>query len=98
MKQLTKEQAIKFAEDRLWLNMSLRQRAEFQAVQKRLCMPFDIFHEAVENTLGRPVFTHEFGLNMDGIKKELFEDARAPTFEEILGMIPEDKRVILLRL
>lgn len=32
----------------------------FQLFEKRLCMPFDQFQAAVESTLGRPVWTHEF--------------------------------------
>ena len=32
----------------------------FQLFEKRLCMPFDRFHAAVEEALGRPVWTHEF--------------------------------------
>ena len=36
--------------------------------ESKLCMPFSIFQEAVEKTLGRPVWTHEFAFY--GIKKE----------------------------
>ncbi len=71
--QLTKEQAIEFAENGAWKEMTFRQRAEFQMLQRLLCMPFDIFHGAVEKTLGRPVYTHEFGLNRDGLIAEIFE-------------------------
>ena len=71
MEQLTKEQAIKFYENKCYENMSYRQIAEFQIEQDRLCVPFDIFHKAMEKTLGRPVFTHELA-NIEGLKKELF--------------------------
>ena len=69
MYQFTKEQAIEFSEKRNWEPMSYQERAKFQIEQKLLCMPFDIFHEAIEKTLGRPVYTHEFGLNMEGLRK-----------------------------
>ena len=95
MKQLTKEQAIKFGENKCYENMSYRQIAEFQMEQDRLCMPFDIFHEAIEKTLGRPVFTHEFALNREGLKKELFGEKQPPTFEEILGLIPQEKLILI---
>jgi len=95
-KQFTKEQAIAFAENKLWEPMSLRERAEFQMSQEKLCMPFDVFHEAVEKTLGRPVFTHEFGLNYDGIAKELMGEKEPPTMAEIINLIPADKRVIFV--
>lgn len=78
MKQLTKEEAIELHRGEAWKKMSLKERAVFQIQQKRLCMPFDVFHEAVEKTLNRPVFTHEFGLNWEGIKAELLEGANPP--------------------
>ena len=46
-------------------------------------------------TIGRPIFTHEFGLNRKGLRDELFNGAEAPTLEQIIEMIPEEKRVII---
>ena len=57
MKQLTEKQAIEFANSKVYETWSPRQIAEFQIEQERLCVPFDLFHESVEKTLGRPVFT-----------------------------------------
>jgi len=96
MKQLTSEQAIAFADSKAWEKMSFKERALFQFNQECLCMPFDIFHEAVEKTIGRSVWTHEFALNYDGIKAELGGVGKAPTFEEILNMIPENKRIVIV--
>ena len=76
--------------------MNYRQRAEFQMEQRLLCMPFEIFHEAMEKTLGRGVYTHEFGFNTEGLKAELYGNKPAPTFEEILALIPKDKQVIII--
>ena len=73
MKQLTEKEAIDFYDKELWKTMSLKERAQFQIIQDRLCMPWSIFHEAVEKTLDRPVFTHEFAMNRDGITEELME-------------------------
>jgi len=95
MKQLTKEQAIGFADSGLYKCMSYREIAEFQIQQECLCMPFDVFHEAIEKTVGRSVYTHEFGLNIDGIKSELFDGAEPLTFEEVVNLIPEEKRIIM---
>ena len=83
--QLTEEQAIAIAADEQWKAWDLATRALFQLHQERLCMPFDVFHEAVEKTLGRPVFTHEFALNLSGLQDELRGKADAPTFEQILA-------------
>jgi hypothetical protein len=94
MKQLTKEQAIAFCENKCYEGMTYRQIAEFQIEQDRLCMPFDIFHEAIEKTLGRPVFTHEFAFS-DVIRKELYGEKEPPTFEEICALIPKEKLIVL---
>ena len=96
MKQLTREQALAFAENKLWQGMNHRQIAEFQIEQDRLCMPFSVFHEAIEKALGRPVYTHEFGFNREGLRKELYGEKPAPTFEEILDLIPKDKHVLII--
>lgn len=94
--QLTKTQAIAFSENKCWEGWSHREIAEFQIMQDKLCMDFSAFHEAVEKTVGRPVYTHEFGMNRDGLIKEIFEGAPAPTFEDILSMIPEEKRLLVM--
>lgn len=67
----------------------------FQLFEPLLCMPFDIFHEAVEKTLNRSVFTHEFGLNWKGLQKEILGEKDPPTFTEIIDLIPEEKRIII---
>ena len=96
MKQLTKEQAIAFYDSNAWEKMSAHERAIFQIEQNRLCMPFDKFHEAVEKTLGRPVWTHEFGLNRDGLRAELMGTGKAPSFEQILAMLPPKRTVVII--
>lgn len=93
---MTKEQAIGLYESNFWEDMTYAERAKFQMFEEKLCMPFGVFHEAVEKALGRPVFTHEFGINMDGLKKELLGEMDAPTLEDIINMIPESKRVIVV--
>jgi len=45
--------------------------------------------------LGRGVFTHEFGLNAKGIYLELIGEQDPPTFQEILDLIPEEKRMVI---
>ena len=92
---MTKEQAIALRESKFWEGMTHRQIAELQMCEEWLCMPFSVFHEAVEKALGRPVFTHEFGLNYQGLKDELFNGKAAPSLEEIINLIPEEKRIIV---
>ncbi len=93
---LTKEDAIKLFDSNWWIGKSHKDLAMFQLHEPLLCMPFRVFHEAVEESLGRPVFTHEFGLNMEGLMKELRGEAPAPSLADILALIPEDKRVLVL--
>lgn len=93
---MNREQAIALFESKFWEPMSFRERAMFQMWTERLCMPFDVFHEAVEKALERPVFTHEFGFNREGLKLELLGKKPAPTFDDILALIPADKRVIVV--
>lgn len=91
---MTKDEAIKLYESKFWETMTYEERAKFQLFEKLLCMPFDVFHEAIEKTLGRPVWTHEFV--GDHLKKELLGQSPAPSMEDIINMIPADKRMIVV--
>ena len=92
---MTKDQAVALYESCFWNAMTARDIAMFQLFEDRLCMPIEIFHAAIEEALGRPVYTHEFGLNRDGLKGELVGARQAPTIEEIMGLIPADKLLIV---
>jgi hypothetical protein len=94
MKQLTKEQAIAFGENKCYENMTYRQIAEFQMEQDRLCMPFGVFHKAIEKTIGRPVFTHEFAFREE-LRKELYGEKEPPTLEKVCALIPKEKLILL---
>ena len=95
MKQFTKEQAIAFYENKAWESMTDRQRAEFQMEQDLLCMPFDVFQASMESAIGRPVWTHEFGMNRDGLRRELMGDKPAPSMQDIIDLIPAEKRIVV---
>ena len=71
-KQLTKEEAIQFHDSEIWETWTDIQRAKYQIGQKYLCIPFRVFHAAMERTLDRVVFTHEFG--MPGCVSEMQAD------------------------
>ena len=92
---MTKDEAIALYDSEFWKHLSLRERAEFQLFEPMLCMPFGVFHEAIEKTLSRPVFTHEFALNLDGLKMELMHGTTPPTLQEIMELIPEEKRIVV---
>lgn len=94
--EITREEAIALAESGWWLSATPHQIAAFQLRVKKLCLPtFSLFHKALEEALGRPVWTHEIGLNWDGLVAELEGRAPAPTFAEILALIPEEKLIVL---
>lgn len=92
--QLTKEQAIKMYESDVWQTWSSEQVVRFQLFQKRLCMPFSNFHRCIEEVFGRPVFTHEFG-NRDEMIKEYLGEKDMPTIDEIINLIPAEKRIVI---
>ena len=92
---MREEEAIALYDSKFWEEMNFKERAIFQINEPLLCMPFSVFHEAVEKTIGRPVFTHEFGLNIEGIKSEIMEGKAPPTFEEIINLIPKEKRILI---
>ncbi len=89
-----KEKAIQLYDSKWWEGLSAREIAEFQFFTNELCMPFDKFHEAFEKAIGRPVFTHEFGLDRDGLAQEFLGEREAPSLVEILNLIPEKKRIV----
>lgn len=79
-----------------WKGKSPREIAETQFFINRIICPFEIFHESVEKSLGRPVYSHEFAFNFYGIMDEFLGDKTAPTMEEILKLIPTDQPVIII--
>ena len=91
MRQLTKKQAIAFANSNIWKNWTNKQIVDFQLFQKLMCMDFGKFQQAVESELDRSVYTHEFGLNYDGIVKEYLGKRPKPTLKEIINLIPTEK-------
>lgn len=95
---MTEDQAIALYESEWWTGRQAREIVQFQLFTDLLCMPFDAFHSAVEEALGRPVWTHEFGsLGVEGLKKEFLGEKDAPSLQEIMDIMPADKRVIVTR-
>lgn len=90
-----REKAIALYNSEWWKGLDHRAIAKFQLFTAELSMPFEVFHEAIEKTLGRPVFTHEFGLNYDGIVLEFLGEKDAPTMQEIMDLIPADKLIVI---
>lgn len=60
----------KYGNNAWWNADDLRILAYFQLKEETLMVTFDEFHEGVEMLLGRPVWTHEFGINIEGLIEE----------------------------
>lgn len=95
-RSIGKQAAIELAESGWWEGKTSKELVYFQLFTEELSMPFDVFHKAIEEELGRPVFTHEFGENFDGICDEFLGNRAAPSMEDIIDLIPEEKRVIIV--
>ena len=93
MDQFTEKQALAFFESKRWESMSFKVRALFQLQQERLCMTFDVFHEAVQKTVGRPVFSHEFnGFNADGLLVEVQRACDAADHQAVRDALADQDR------
>ncbi len=93
--EITQEEAIRLANSNWWGDKTPEEIVRFQLFTERLCMPFDKFHEALTEALGRSVWTHELA-KVEDIKKEFLKEKEAPTFDEILNIIPEEKRIVFI--
>ena len=93
--QVDEQTAIAINKSGIWKDWTNYQVVRFQLFQRRLCMPFDRFHEAIEDVLGRPVFSHEFAYS-DNLKIEFLGEKDAPTIDEIISMIPPEKLIVVV--
>ena len=84
---VTKEQAIALYNSAWCVGKEPSDIVRFQLFETMLCMPFDLFHEATEAALGRPVYTHEFGIAAEQLRAEFLGDSQPPSTDEILSTL-----------
>ena len=60
----------KYGENKWWNSNDPLYVARYQIFEDILMVPFDRYHEGIEKLLGRPVYTHEFGLNPEELRQE----------------------------
>lgn len=60
----------KYGQNYWWESDDPVQIAMYQIFEEILMVDPDKFHEGLERLLGRPVFTHEMGLNLEGLREE----------------------------
>lgn len=63
----------KYGDNKWWMSNDLLEVARYQIFEPILMVPFSRFHEGIEKLLGRPIYTHEFGVNYEGLKAEANE-------------------------
>jgi hypothetical protein len=92
--QLTETQAVELCKRKWWLDLDKIAVVQFQLSQNKLCCDFAYFHSAVEEALGRSVWTHEFA-NPDLLWEELHEKRNPPSLEEIVSLLPVKDLVLV---
>ena len=95
IKSIGREAAIAVAATKWWEGKPARDVALFALQTRELCLPMDEFYRALHDALGRPVYTHEIALSAEELRQELLGERDAPTFEEIVNLIPADKRIVI---
>lgn len=69
--------------------------AEMRSHRGVLEVDFSMLHKRFEELVGRPVWTHELGLNWEGLCKEARWEDRPATMEEIVDLISAEKRFVI---
>lgn len=64
---MTREEAILLAATEWWKGRTAQEIVDVQLFLDRSVMPFDLYHEALEEVLQRPIQTLEF--TKDGVKR-----------------------------
>lgn len=93
--QLNRAQATALYDSQFWRFLNAEERAYFQLNVDRLCMPFLVFHQAVEICLNRRVGAGEY-LRPRALLRELTGNRPTPPVEEILNLVPRDALPLLV--
>lgn len=95
MKEMTRDEAIAYAESGEWKNLTDQELVALQLHQRCLCIPLNEFQRAMEVVLGRPVWTHEFA-DPHRLKEEYLGIVPTATLEDVLNVFPSDNRIIVV--
>jgi len=60
----------KYRDNRWWESEDPLQIAMYQIFEDILIVDFDKYHQGLEKLVGRPVFTHEFGISREALREE----------------------------
>ena len=67
---MNKQEALEMYKSGVWETWTTKEIVDFQLYEKRLCMPWTVFHAALEEELGRGIMTSEFA-HPETLRKEL---------------------------
>ena len=68
---MKKKDATRLYDSKFWEWLSPRERAIFQLLEDRLCMPFMVFQKSVETCVDRPVSDIELALRRNALIVEI---------------------------
>ncbi len=94
-RQLNRAEATALYDSEFWRFLNAEERACFQLEVDRLCMPFLVFHKAVEVCLNRRVGAIEY-LRPRALLDELTGDLPPPPVEDILELVPKEALPLLV--
>lgn len=93
-RQLTKEEAKALFDSGDFARLSDEEIFNLAFFQRLLCVPFAELHRVTEKVFGRSVWTHEFAFR-DGLLLELRQQKEKPTMEQIVGLLPKEKVLVM---
>lgn len=87
---ITTGQAVRFSESGWYKSKSAEEIVAMQLFEPKLVVPkFDIFHKAIEDVLGVPVQTIEFGFSKDKLQQSFKE--KVSNAEELIDKMLQEK-------
>lgn len=92
---MTAEQAVEMAKSQWWEGMAAADVVSVQLYEEKLCMDFSAFHAAVEEVLGRPVWTHEFAWPAK-LRAEFEGRVPRASFADVMAKLPPGVPVVVV--
>ena len=68
---------------------------EMRSLDGPLEIPFEMIHQRIEELVGRPVWTHEMGLNWEGLCREAKWETEGATLQEVIELVPRHQRLVI---
>lgn len=80
MYYISYEDALKMIKSKWWKGKTKVEIATVQLfTDKLICKDFGVFQSAMDEAIQRPTWTHEYGFNTEGLRKEFIDLHGQPT-------------------